>query len=232
MFATNPSGPEVNIISPSQTQTAEQRTARHLRMCEEMAELGMDLARAAARQAAREAAALEAAAQHPQSGLPTPAQTRPHKTTDPATLFTRLCSAVRQAIALEAKLANLPAPGRRSSLAAPPIDDPRRAILRQVFHHVTERNPNRQAIRRQTSERLDEELALDPEGNTHVGDLFTKICEDLAVEIDLATLPDALLDLLCPDDPNAPPSDLSQWIPGFQPNSAAPPQPAQEAKAA
>jgi len=180
----------MNIISLSRPVTQEDRTARQLRMCEEMAELGMNLARKAAQDAAARQSADPAAGDR-RSTL--------GKTTDPATLFTRLCSAIRQAIALEARLAAGQKPNRKVTGPALPADS-RRATLRQVFFHVTERNPNRVEIRRATSARLDEELAEDPDGKIHIGDLFTKICEDLAVEIDLATLPDALLDLLCPED--------------------------------
>jgi len=208
----------VNVISPARPQNPEQRTERHLRICEELIEIAMDLARATGREAAREAAAREAEAQAPQA-QPSATTPKPRKPNDAAALFTRLSATIHRFIALEAKLAA--GPQARTKQTTLPPADPRRATLRQVFQHVTERNPNRAEIRRQTSARLEEILAEDLNGEIHIGDVFTKICEDLAVDIDLATLPDALLDILCPEEAGEEFSPTLDPAPPFRPSAPA-----------
>jgi len=226
MFPPGTMRPNVNAISPRRPQSPEQRREQHLLICEELLAIAMDLARAAGREAAREAAAQEAShqashqaeAQTSQNQPVSPAKPKPGTAREAAALFNRLSATIHRFIALEAKL--LAGPEARRKPATPPAD-PRRATLRQVFQHVTERNPNRAEIRRQTSARLEEILAEDPNGEIHIGDVFTKICEDLAVDIDLATLPDALLDILCPEDPDDDPPTLENARP-FQPSTTAP----------
>jgi len=103
--------PETDIetdIEPD-TETPEQWTGRQLRQCRRMAELALQLAETAARQAQEQA----------QSGKKT-------KGPDPSLVFIRLCTTVRQSIALEARLTAGPKPARHRT--APPSPEPRPAI--------------------------------------------------------------------------------------------------------
>ncbi len=84
---------------PAPADPAQQRTERHLRMLAELGALGMDLARALHRRAMSEAAEVPAGA---------PSDATPHRAApqaDPALQFARIARAVRQTVALEARLA-------------------------------------------------------------------------------------------------------------------------------
>jgi hypothetical protein len=130
----------------------------------------------------------------PQSN-PTPcrtAGTAPYKQTDPAVLFTRLAAVVRDCVALDARLAAGTAPSPRAasrSLRA----DPRRAPVREALRHATQNHPDHAELLRETTTRLDEHLANDPDQTAKPPHLFATICEELGIEIDLATLPDEYL---------------------------------------
>jgi len=179
-----------------------------MRMCAELADLGMQLARAVAARALSdwqepEAAAFVAAPEPspaPQ-GQPTHIRTPSCKTpsckpVDPALLFTRLAAAVRECIALEARLAG----GTQAASRAPaPLRgaDPRRAPLRDIFRLVTKNHPDRAALLRETTNRVDEELAADAGQTTQAPSIFFAICEEFGIEIDFATLPDLYLNALC-----------------------------------
>ena len=205
----------LNAISPTQPTDADERTTRHLRMCAELADLGMELARAAA---ARTRANLVEPEEHPASHTqftPAPdAQSDPetaraanpapaaascraataasHKQTDPAILFTRFAAIVRDCIALEARLAaGSPHTTRAGSLAL--RADPRRALLRHAFHRTLENHPDRAVLLRETTTCLDEDLAADAEQTAHPAHLFANICNELGIEFDVAILPDELL---------------------------------------
>jgi len=184
-------------------------------MCAELADLAMQLARAAAARTradwaepevppTAEPTFLPAAA--PQSDpetaphsnpapAPTPrrvAATAPYKQTEPALLFNRLAATVRDCIALEARLAAGAAPTTRArtlQLRA----DPRRAPLREAFDRATEKHPDRADLRRETTTRLDEELTADSDQTLALGNLFFTICDELGIEIDIAQLPDEFL---------------------------------------
>jgi hypothetical protein len=124
------------------------------------------------------------------------------KPVDPALLFTRLAATVRDCIALEARLAaGAPASPRAAALFR--RADSRRAPLREAFRRVTKDHPDRTELLREASTRLDEELAADPAQSTNATSLFFALCEELAIVIDFATLPDEYLDFA--PDPQAPP---------------------------
>ncbi len=101
------------------------------------------------------------------------------KPTDHALLFTRLSRAVRESITLEARLA------AGHAATAP---DPRRARIRNAIRQATERHLNRAEIREEADERLETELALDPDGTASLPDLLSTICEDLGFQIDYEKL--------------------------------------------
>jgi hypothetical protein len=206
----------LNAISPSRPTEAEERTARHLRLCAELADLAMQLARAAAARALTDWAEPEqppaeapsmAAAEpqaHPETAphadpAPTPRRTAVHaasnssrKPTDPALLFTRLAAVVRDCIALEARLtAATGATPRAVTLQL--RADPRRAPLREAFDRAIENHPDRADLRRETTTRLDEELTADPDQTVGLGTLFFNLCDELGIEVDLAIVADEFL---------------------------------------
>jgi hypothetical protein len=173
----------VNAIAPCQPATADERTARHLSICAELIDLGMTLARAAA---ARATADWAAPATQPDTAAQ-PAAAR--KQSDPAVIFVRVTAAVRDIIKLEARLAA----GLAQTAARPRSADPRRATLCDAFAHVTKRHPDRAELIRASTARLDEYLASDPEKTLDVPTLLWTICDELGIDIDLATLPDEYL---------------------------------------
>jgi len=186
-----------------------------MRMCAELADLAMQLARAAAARTltnwaepeqppARETQSIPTAAKQsepetaPQS-IPAPtrratnnvAVTSSYKQIDPALLFTRLAAIVRDCIAMEARLTA----GARPTTRATSLQrdaDPRRAPVRELFDRAIENHPDRANLLRETTTRLDERLAADPNQTLGVGNFFFDICEELGIEVDCATIPDEL----------------------------------------
>jgi len=184
-------------------------------MCAELADLGMQLARAAAARARADLA------EHPAQAAPQPPATpamapqsypvtaahpdpapaapcraaaiRPCKQIDPALLFTRLATVVRNCIALEARLAGTapaaPTEDRARLLRA----DPRRPLIRDALKRALEKHPDRAELNRETTARLDEQLAADADQITHPGRLFFALCDAFSIEINVAILPDELL---------------------------------------
>jgi hypothetical protein len=206
-------------MPPCPLESAEERTARHLRVCAELVDLGMDLAR---RAAARARTGLtdpeeQLAAPDPATLAPADAPSEPApvatlrraagtclrapacNAVDPALLFIRLAAAVRACVALEARLAG---DHQTTPRAAAPSRhaDPRRACLLDGFRLVTKNHPDRIDLLRETTTRLDEELAADLDQKAEISELFFTICDAVGIEIDLAKLPDIYLGIL-PDDP-------------------------------
>jgi hypothetical protein len=203
---------------PCALEDADERTARHKRLCAELADLAMTLARAVAARALTEWTEPQEIALNPSpapeitpnlapaapcprpSGLALRAPTC--KSIDPALLFTRLAATVRDCIALEARLAAGPAPTSRTlSLAL--RADPRATPLREIFNKVTENHPDRAALRRDIAARVDQTLAADPGQTIEPPEIFFTICDELGIDIDLAILPDKYLDFIT--GPTAPP---------------------------
>jgi hypothetical protein len=175
-------------------------------MCAELADLGMQLARRAASIALANWAEPEEspAAEPPPEPAPEPPAAKPLraaglsvralacKSSDPALIFTRLVASVRDCIALEVRLAAGPATTNRGTTLALRAD-PRRAPLRDIFHRITEHHPDRTELVRETTARIDEDLAADPDRILDLSNIFFGICENLGIEPDLATLPDEFL---------------------------------------
>ena len=195
-----------------------------MRMCAELAELGMDLARVVAARALADWAKPEeppAAPQpfEPEAEHPTlpPQAARPLrlpglsvraascKSADPALIFTRVAACVRASVTLESRLAAGLTPTSRAT--SPTLRaDPRRAPLRDIFRKITQHHPDHADLVRETTARIDADLAADPEHTLELPELFFNICEDLGIEVDLAHLPDAFLGLAADDEapPNSP----------------------------
>jgi hypothetical protein len=207
-------------VEASQPDPATERTTRHLRLCAELADLAMQLARAAAARTLADWAEPEASPPPEphiaQPAAPFPQATEPHadretapaatphrstvylvrpsaaKPTDPAVLFTRLAAVVRDCIALEARLAAAPT-AASAARALTRRADPRRVPLREVFRRTTENHPDRAALTRDIAARLDEYLAADPDQTIAPAQILDAICDEFDIDIDFATLPDEYL---------------------------------------
>ena len=208
----------LNAIAPCQPPEAAERTARHLRICAELADLAMRLARAAAARTLADWAEPEAppsaeppmakTAEPPANPAAAPRRstaTASHKPTDPAVLFTRLAATVRDCIALEARLsAGIGAAVAPRTLRA----DPRRTPVREAIGASLGNHPDRAEFLREATARLDEHIAADPGQAIDGADLLVDLCEELGIEINLARLPDKYLFALTRtiDDDEAPPT--------------------------
>jgi hypothetical protein len=190
-----------------------------MRLCAELADLAMDLARAAAAKTLADWAKPEeppaaAPPPEPERAAPTLLAAKPPrapgtslraataKPADMATIFTRLAATVRDCVAMEARLAAGLIPTSRGTSPALRAD-PRRASLQNIFRRITDHHPDRAELIRDTTARIDEDLAADPDRTIDLPELFFKICEDFAIEVDLATLPDQFLGLAEDPDPRA-----------------------------
>ncbi len=179
----------------------------------------MKLARAAA------ARALDAHAQAepdptPETGTGTGTNTQPRtpKTPDPDLTYARHASGVRQAVALEARIAAgsyaRPHTGQAHAGGDTGYDPASLDRFAGVFdhsniaeavHHLTQDHPDRWQFHETLSEIIDDSLATYPEDpvSTH----FARVCEALEIAPDLACLPQPLAALLRPpaDLPEDPP---------------------------
>ena len=195
-------------------------------MCAELADLAMQLARAAATRALTDLADPEA----PQAAAPQFTQAaappqppeppsllaaEPHQARataprasairiaspthiDPALLFTRLAAVVRDCIALEARLAaGLTNTRATSTRALPREADPRRAPLRAILDLATQNHPARAALNRDITARLEEHLQADPFQTINPAQILDAICDEFGVDLDLANIADDHLDVLC-----------------------------------
>ncbi len=75
-------------------------------------------------------------------------------------------------------------------------------------------------FRREAEERIEEQLAADPEGQLPVQDILAEICSDLGISLDWSRVPDEVLDFSAiePEDaPGLPPA------PSDRPNLPRPP---------
>jgi len=209
--------PALNAISPFPTAEAEEeRRARHLRMARELAELGMALARAAANQALLAWREAPSVAAEPPAPDTTPADTsarnqaaepaagaRPRP--DHALAFARLSRAVRQTIALEARIAagDLASPRRHrhpGSLGEHPAG--RQAL---ALDQASDADLNRAlslGLLRDIAERLDDDPEIEPEDIVAVAETLRRACNDLGIGLDPRQEPDGSLDA-------GPPSPLS-----------------------
>jgi hypothetical protein len=75
-------------------------------------------------------------------------------------------------------------------------------------------------FRREAEERIDGELAADPEGQLPVQDILAEICSDLGISLDWSRVPDEVLDFseIEPEDaPGLPPAADPSRPPGPDP---------------
>ncbi len=204
----------LNAISPFPTvEVEEERRARHLRMARELAELGMALARAAATQALLEWRAPPGGASEPPAPDSTPADTaaetqaaepaavaRPRP--DHALAFARLSRAVRQTIALEARIAagDIASPRRHrhpGSLGEHPADRRPFPLEGRLIDQASDADLNRAlslGLLRDIAERLDDDPEIEPEDIAAIADTLRRACNDLGIGLDPRQEPDGWLD--------------------------------------
>ena len=204
-------------------QHATTQPASQIAFCQELIELGMQMARAAAAQAAREAEEETAA-------IP-PARRR---TRDPNLAFIRISRELRQLAALVARLAAgtavaptfspeaaRPAPKPRAPeppAAEPPAPeplvteppacitpatpgdlpqpDPRRATLYAAADLITQRHPYRDQVRAACTNMIEIKLLADKRRKTSPADMLITIADTLHLDIDSIDFPDTLMEQL------------------------------------
>jgi hypothetical protein len=164
-------------------------------MLQELAELGMQLARLAVQQAQ----------QAQQDQATTPNTTR---RADPSLVFLRLSTAIRDTIVLKTRLAAgiLPAPPRppREPKTQPqnhahPTEapqDPRRALILRYFREGIDltRQKSKIATSQQVVEtHIDAELAKDPDHRRPGRDILLRICKSLDLPFYASRIPSDLL---------------------------------------
>jgi hypothetical protein len=175
----------VNAITRPEFET-DDRVARQMRMCRDLAELGMALAQAAAKKALADFAALA----EPPAASAAPAETAP----DYTQLFIRLSANVRQIMLLEARLDAGEAPPRPRAARAPA--DPRRDIIRQALDFAIGNRPDRATVSRAAWDLLDRKLAADPNCETRPAAIIHSILDPMGINVSIAKMPSALRDAL------------------------------------
>lgn len=167
---------------------AAERNGRHLRMLAELAEIGMELAREVRRQALE-----EAGAEGVSRSTEAPA--------DWGLVFARIARAVRQTVALEARLAAeaekqgaAAETGRRSARLAQ--DRQQKERVRRLVETAIASEANGEAaenLRLDLDERLEDPDIEAEFGRRPIGVIVVGICADLGVTVDLSGFTDAEL---------------------------------------
>jgi hypothetical protein len=219
MFMDGMSPDTISIELPTQGSEAAERRARHLRMLAELADIGMELVQHVKRQVLEEEVS--------------PGRT---KYADPVLAFTRLARAVRQTLALEAKVAaggfSGPSPisqGAAESEGAWRIwDGKKKAKVRLKVEEAIASlaDPSdAEDLLRDLNERLDDPEYGDEMSVRPVGMAFALICGALGLEVDLKKYSDAELGfdteamrLAGPNGLNVPAgAPAVGWIRGLEP---------------
>ena len=175
-------------------ETPEQRKARQYTLLHHVGTMAHDLA-CDAHARAKQQLAPERLHEAP----PPPTTQQP----DAAATFASLSRAVRQAIALEIRL-DAPPRTRPVYRGATPLPDPRRILLRRVFHDAVAKDPDRARRRREIDERIDQELGADPDQTIPLERTVVALCSGLHIDLDLSRVPDELLGI--PPRPRPKPS--------------------------
>ncbi|MGI4797911.1 MAG: hypothetical protein ACRYG8_28455 [Janthinobacterium lividum] len=171
------------MASTQLLETPEARKARHFDTLRRLGTLAMDLAQDA------HALAKQQLAPRPRpAGLPANVA----GTVDYARTFAVLSRAVRQAIALEIRRETEPRTRPSFRPLGAPID-PRRSLLRTVFHAAIAADPDRARLRPQVDQHIDHQLEADPDGCRPIVEIVDELVNSLGIDLDPARLPDALL---------------------------------------
>ncbi len=185
----NPQVPRPESADPGgrgSDEVTAARAAKRLQMLQELAEIGMDLARAVHRQALAEAPAIEAgegAVAHPPAGG------------DLGLVFSRIARAVRQTLALEARLeqersardrAAGQGPGRQG-VEAKWRARRRRQEVSSFVEQLIEAESDRDDVEHllaDLAERLDDDEDAGALADRPIGELIAGICRDLGLTPD------------------------------------------------
>jgi hypothetical protein len=173
----------MNAISRPEIEP-DDLVARHMRMCRDLAELGMRLARAVAERAVAGPAEGDAAPAKPAGKTPNYLQ-----------LFLRLSTGVRQLMLMEARLAAGGAP-RAAGAPKPTRADHRRELIGQALDFAIGDSTERAAMRAAARATLDEKLAADPHGHTRPAAMIHAILDPLGISVSFAKMPSALREAL------------------------------------
>jgi uncharacterized membrane-anchored protein YjiN (DUF445 family) len=198
----------------SETQpwdSADARTARHLQGLAELGEIGMELARLVRRQAVEQAAANPDGAVDEHLGL----------------VFARIARAVRQAFALEARLAD----DRRTARAAETRlrVEGRKTKVRTAVERVLDAEASESDAENlfyDLTERLETDYDDADFADRPIGELVARICRDLGVTPDWSLWEDQAWAIayersLPPD--NAPAAERWRSPPAANPDAESPP---------
>ena len=174
------SHPTHNTQPPALGPEAAERRGRHLRILADLADIGMELVEHVRRQALEEV---------------TPGRA------DPVLAFERLAKAVRQTIALEAKVAaggfDIPQPAARKSAATAEFGFGlmKTRVRKRVAEAIaSDADPgDAEHLLRDLDERLDDPEYMEEMANRPFGMIVALICGALNVEIDLKYFTDAEL---------------------------------------
>lgn len=189
------------------------RRARRLAMFDLLAELNMEAAKIAAEQIrAREPG-------HPEN---------------PHLALSRATRSVTHVITVESRfLAGEPAPAPAAAPAPktrlPAAADPRRRPLREALHALTQSEPDRGVrtqLRRTIDQRIDEELAADPDLEIPIFEILMAIAEEFGLRIDVSRLSDELLGMApSPTAHFTGPDRPPLWAPAYKPAHPPGPEP-------
>ncbi len=176
-LATNPTPAPVSAADPN-------RLARHLRACQELIELGMDMARDAARDV-KDARQARDEASRPKRDAEPDAKTPAHRITDPSARFERLARCVRHTILLEAHIA---AQQNQADAKAARIAADREAIARlEKTRLAAPATP-----RAEQAERLPRESFPMPASDAEIPSILANISRELGIDLTDPTLSDRL----------------------------------------
>ncbi len=195
----HPKAATLNATTPPCPDEAQRRT-RHLSVCQELIDLGMKLARAAAERALY--AHEQATAASTQAS-----QTPPPR--DPDLTFSRLAAGVRQAVTLEARLASN-AFARLATAAAPDTASTDRKLaefrgaldrgtLEDALTHLTDDHADSWQLQQTFGDIIEDTLSAFPDDALSAH--FARACLALGIAPDLASLPPDLGALLEPAHP-------------------------------
>lgn len=176
------------MASTQPLETADARKARHFDTLRHLGTLAMELAEDA------HALAKQQLAPRPRpAGLPANVAA----TIDYARTFAVLARAVRQIIALEMRREAEPRtrPGFRPPGFRPSgvLTDPRRTLLRTVFHAAIAADPDHARLRREIDAHVDHQLEADPDQRRPIEEIVDDLVHSLGIDLDPARVPDALL---------------------------------------
>jgi hypothetical protein len=177
--------------SADPSQDRSDRTERHLRILAELTEIGMDLARAVRRQALAQAAPEEA--DTPQAGAPDRIGGG-----DLALVFSRIARAVRQTVALEAKLAEdrrtrdertEAEQAQRAATIARERKARQKARVKRIVEQAIEAEADgsdREDLLSDLDERLEDDDVDADFGERPTGEIIARICRDIGITPDRA----------------------------------------------